>query len=188
MVKVDCPFLRELILGTFNARLDPSQRLPSDWMESRVAVLFRKGDASLPSNYRPVAILAILCKLFSKLLCGRLRGPISEGQSVDQAAYRKGFSTIDHLLTFTLLAEASNADNAELWMGLVDFEKGFDAVEHDALWKALREQRVPDGYIDLFKRLCAKQGARVSAGGKSRLFDISRGVKQGDPISSFLLL
>ncbi|CAK0838060.1 unnamed protein product [Prorocentrum cordatum] len=36
MVKVDCPFLRELILGTFNAILNTGQRLPSDWMESRI--------------------------------------------------------------------------------------------------------------------------------------------------------
>eukprot|EP00959_Pyramimonas_sp_CCMP1952_P031304 656300-Pyramimonas_sp.AAC.1 len=55
MVKVDCPLLRKHTLDPVNAILDPSQRLPPDWIESRIAVLSKIGDASLPSNYRPVA-------------------------------------------------------------------------------------------------------------------------------------
>eukprot|EP00959_Pyramimonas_sp_CCMP1952_P383620 8039344-Pyramimonas_sp.AAC.1 len=71
---------------------------------------------------------------------------------------------------------------------MIDFEKAFDTVEHDTLWAALADQGVPSAYIDLLKRLYARQTATVIAGERSRPFDILRGVKQGDPISSFLFV
>eukprot|EP00959_Pyramimonas_sp_CCMP1952_P076446 1597398-Pyramimonas_sp.AAC.1 len=122
------------------------------------------------------------------MLCERLRPTITREQSTDQAAYRKGYGTIDHMLTTTLLVEACNEFNTPLWICLVDFEKAFDTVEHESLWEALAEQNVGHEYINLLKRLYAKQSACVTAGTKSRMFDIYRGVKQGDPISSFLFV
>ena len=74
------------------------------------------------------------------MLCVRLQPYIMEHQSVDQAAYRKGFSSDDHLFTVCQLIERSNEFNFEIWLGLVDYEKAFDTVEHEPLWKMLREQ------------------------------------------------
>ena len=148
----------------------------------------KKGDPKLPANYRPIAILPILYKLFSRMLCVRLNDAMISRQSVDQAAYRKGFSTEDHLLCTTLLVEQCNEWNIETWLGLVDFEKAFDTVEHDPLWDALTELGVNQSYINILKMLYGHQEAEVAVGTKSRLFTLERGVKQGDPISSFLFI
>eukprot|EP00959_Pyramimonas_sp_CCMP1952_P308046 6447040-Pyramimonas_sp.AAC.1 len=72
------------------------------------------------------------------MLYNRLQPTIIAEQSVDQAAYRRGYSTTDHLLSVTLLVEGCAEWNEDLWLGLVDFEKAFDAVEHPALWDVLR--------------------------------------------------
>jgi len=109
-------------------------------------------------------------------------------QSVDQAAYRKGFNTEDHLISLTLLLEGCAEWNVNLWLGLLDFEKAFDTVEHKPLWKALEELKVPEEYIDLLKTLYSCQSSTVLAGKESRPFELERGVKQGDPISSLLFL
>ena len=109
-------------------------------------------------------------------------------QSVDQAAYRKGFSTDDHLLTVSTLIEKSYEFNHPLWIALVDFEKAFDTVDHPTLWKVLQEQGVPNHYIALLQSLYQGQIAYVKADVKSRSFSISRGVKQGDPISALLFI
>ena len=82
-----------------------------------------------------------------------MRDQIIQEQSVDQAAYRKSFSTEDHLLSTTLLMEQCSEWNVEVWLGLGDFEKAFDTVEHDLLWRALAEQAVATPYIDLLKKL-----------------------------------
>jgi hypothetical protein len=188
MISVDCPVLHDLILEVFNDVLRPGGEPPAEWRSSRLVVLFKKGDPTLTSNYRPIAILPILYKLFSRMLCGRLKLAITSQQSVDQAAYRQGFSTEDHLLALTLLIEAAAEWNMPLVLGLVDFEKAFDTVEHDSLWRALAEIGIKAEYIDLLKMLYGRQQSTVLAGTESRSFILERGVKQGDPISSLLFL
>eukprot|EP00959_Pyramimonas_sp_CCMP1952_P032904 690061-Pyramimonas_sp.AAC.1 len=59
----------------------------------------------------------------------------------------------------TLIAEACNEFNVNLWIGMINFEKAFDTIEHDTLWAALADQGVPSAYIDLMKRLYAGQTA-----------------------------
>ena len=139
MIKVDCPVLHAIILDVFNDILQPGHQTPPEWRLSRLVVIFKKGDPAMPANYRPIAILPILYKVFSRMLCARLKCTIIGQQSVDQAAYRQGFSTEDHLLCVTLLLERSSEWNAPVWLGLVDFEKAFDTVEHSTLWCALCE-------------------------------------------------
>ena len=131
------------------------------------------------------------CQSFTSCLAGcsgRIKKSIISQQSVDQAAYREGFSTEDYLITLTLLLESCAEWNSALFLGLVDFEKAFDTVEHDALFSALVELGVQPEYVDLLKVLYSKQESTVLAGTESRAFKLQRGVKQGDPVSSLLFL
>ena len=75
-----------------------------------------------------------------------------------------------------------------MWLGLVDFEKAFDTVEHNTLRKALLEQGVEASYVQLIMKLYASQTAIACAGCESREFLLQRGVKQGDPMSGLLFL
>ena len=176
------------MLEVFNDVFSFNAALPGAWRRTKLVVIFKKGDPKLPANYRPIAILPIMYKLFSRMLCERLMPHIMQHQSVDQAAYRKGYSTEDHLLTVSLLVEKSNEYNFPLWFALVDFEKAFDSVEHKALLDVLRKQDVPKHYVDLIGCMYEKQAGFVQAGAKSREFSIGRGVKQGDPISALLFV
>ena len=151
-------------------------------------MLFKKVDPTLPKNYRPIAILPVLYKLFSRMLCNRVQGTVVDYQSPDQAAYRPGFSTVDHLLSLTLLVESAKEWQQDLWLGLVDFEKAFDKVDHSALWKVLSDAGVDAAYIQLLRKLYQGQTASVKAGVESRSFSLHKGVKQGDPISGLLFL
>jgi hypothetical protein len=188
MLKDGPDILLLAILDVFNDVLALREEPPRIWKQTRLTVIFKKGDPQMPGNYRPIAVIPILYKLFSRMLCNRLTKYIMEHQSVDQAAYRKGFSTADHLLTVSLLIEKSGEFNYPLWLALVDFEKAFDTVEHSPLWKVLEQQGVPSHYIKLLELLYTDQQAYVQAGVKSRMFSIERGVKQGDPISALLFI
>ena len=89
-------------------------------------------DVDIGSDHRPVqvkftiAITPILYKLFSRVFCARIQTTLMPQQSPDQAAYRAGYSTEDHLLTVTLITELCSEWRSELWLGLIDFEKAFD--------------------------------------------------------------
>ena len=188
MLKDGSTDLISVVRGVFNDILLLRKDLPEEWRKTKLVVIFKKGDPTMAANYRPIAILPILYKLFSRVLCSRLQEYLMPHQSVDQAAYRKGFSAADHLLTVAQLIERSNEFNFPVWLALVDFEKAFDTVEHGPLWEVLKSQGVPVHYIVLLKRLYRDQTASVQAGTRSRTFSISRGVKQGDPISALLFI
>ena len=188
MLKEASEPLLNAILDVFNDVFYFRSEVPAAWRKTKLVVIFKKGDPKLASNYRPIAILPVLYKLFSRMLCDRMVPFVMRQQSTDQAAYRKGYSTEDHLLAVSLLVEKSKEYNVPVWCALVDFEKAFDSVEHDALLEVLGRQNVPAHYVDLVARLYEKQTAYVQCSCVSREFVISRGVKQGDPISALLFI
>ena len=83
----------------------------------------------------------------------------------------------------TLLWEGASEWQSPLWLVAVDFKKAFDTIGHDAIWEALQELGLPEGYIIVLKRLYKGQTGQVVADADSRTFAIKRGTKQGDPIS-----
>ena len=107
-------------------------------------------------------------------------------QSYDQAGFRSDFSCDDHLFAVTLLAEKCNEFNLPVWIATLDFKKAFDSISHASIWEALIEQKVPATYADLLSRLYEGQRARVKGSRVSRELEISKGTKQGDPVSPIL--
>ena len=120
-------------------------------------VLFKKGDPKLPGNYRPITLLPILYKLFSRILYTRVSKDLDASQCVDQAGFRSGFSCDDHLLAISLLIEAHSEHKLPLWFCAIDFEKAFDSVEHNYLWQSLVEQGVHIQYVRLLASLYQNQ-------------------------------
>ncbi|KAK6012782.1 hypothetical protein OSTOST_22041, partial [Ostertagia ostertagi] len=56
-------------------------------------------------NYRPIALLSQLYKLFTKIILNRLERQLDDYQPVEQAGFRKGFCCMDHIHTVTQLIE-----------------------------------------------------------------------------------
>ena len=70
----------------------------------------------------------------------------------------------------------------------IDYAKGFDYVDHNKLWKILKEMGIPDHLICLLRNLCAGQEATVRTGhGTTDWFQIGKGVRQGCILSPCLL-
>ena len=166
--------------------LQQHQTPPQQWKQATVTVIHKSGDPKLPSNYRPISIIPLLYKLFSKILYNRLEPILDAHQTPDQAGSRHDYSTEGHLYTMTLLHEKSYEWQLDLWIATIDFKKAFDTVDHNQLWQALSHQNVPEPYINLLKSLYSNQVATVKTDRVSKNFNIERGVKQGDPLSSLL--
>ena len=150
---------------------------------TRLIVLFKKGDQSMPEHYRPIAILPILYKLFSRVLCERVKGMLNGAQTCDQAGFRSGYSCDDHLFAITMMIEISLEWNQPLWVAAIDFKKAFDTVEHGGLWYSLIEQGVPLNYVDVLMRLYNGQRGQVRTDRDSKEFDVQRGTKQGEAVA-----
>ena len=124
----DCSDFASLLTGEWE--------VPSKWKTPYVTVFFKKGDPKLPGNYRPITLLPILYKLFSRELPARVFPFFESAQCVDQAGFRSAFSCEDHLLSIVLLMEGSDEYTLSLWVCAIDFQKAFDTVDHSFLWQA----------------------------------------------------
>ena len=74
-----------------------------------------------------------------------------------------------------------------MYFCFIDYAKAFDCVDHDKLWKILREMGIPDHLTCLLRNLCAGQEARVrTSHGTTNWFKTGKGVHQGYILSTYL--
>ena len=74
-----------------------------------------------------------------------------------------------------------------IYMCFIDYAKAFDCVDHNQLWKILKEMGIPDHLIFLLRNLYAGQEATVRSGhGTTNWFQIGKGVRQGCILSPCL--
>ncbi|CAE8585202.1 unnamed protein product [Polarella glacialis] len=141
-------------------------------------MLPKPGDATQPSNWRPIAILKITYKLFSRLLYQRLRDRLETHQTYDQVGFRPDCSVDDAFIVFDAVCGRALEWNLDLWFASLDLRKAFDRIRYDALFDALRGQGVDDHHLALVAALYSHQTGSIL--GSNDVFDIERGVKQGD--------
>ena len=114
----------------------------------------------------------------------RIERTLDENQPREQAGFRKGYSTTDHLQALNQIIEKSNEYNLPLCIGFIDYEKAFDTVEHFAIFEALRKTNVNETYINILQNIYNQATARIHLDELvSTEFQIHRGVRQGDPLS-----
>ncbi|CAM4690395.1 unnamed protein product [Leuciscus chuanchicus] len=153
------------------------------WKTAKTVLLFKKGDRELLSNYRPITLLSAVYKIFTKVLLNRLARQLDEQQPVEQAGFRSGFSTMDHLQVLNQLLERTREYKMLLVLAFVDYEKAFDSVEINAVLLALQQQGIGDEYVALLQELNSNCATTITLFDRPLNIKVGRGVKQGDTIS-----
>ncbi|XP_028035786.1 uncharacterized protein LOC114247123 [Bombyx mandarina] len=132
-----------VVMGDFNAKLG---RRGDDelkaWNRGVVILFFKKGDKTLLKNYRPIALLSHVYKLFSRVITKRLERRFDDFQPTEQAGFRKGYSTIDHIHTLRQIVQKTEEYNRPLCLAFVDYEKAFHSVETWAVLRSLQRCRI----------------------------------------------
>ena len=83
--KLALPYIAKSLLKIFNTSLETG-KFPDSWKAARVAPIFKDGDKSLRSNYRPISVLPVVSRLLEKLVFNQLykyldsNGLLSNGQ------------------------------------------------------------------------------------------------------------
>ena len=107
---------------------------------------------------------------------------------VVQAGFRKGKGTRDQIATIRWIMEKAREFPQNIYFCFIDYAKAFDCVDHNKLWKILKEMGIPDHLTCLLRNLYAGQEATVRTGhGITDWFQIGKGVRQGCVLSSCLL-
>ena len=163
---------------------------PETWRISDLLMFFKKGDDKIPTNYRGIAIMRILSKLFLKLIANRIIDPIDPHLRNSQNGFRKERSTQQHILLLRrLIEESENFQDATLVLSFIDFIKAFDKIKWNQLWAILRAYRVPEILITAIQSVYFGSGASVkNSHGRSDQFYFGAGVKQGCVLAPFLFI
>ncbi|KAK6730725.1 hypothetical protein RB195_007287 [Necator americanus] len=81
------------------------ERIPDQWKTSRTVLIHKKGDREDLRNYRPISLLSVLYKVFTKIILTRIARTLDEAQPQEQAGFRQGFSCLDHIQTVSRVIE-----------------------------------------------------------------------------------
>jgi hypothetical protein len=158
--------------------------------ESITILLHKKDDAHLITNYRPIALTQALCKTYASILSKRLVKFLGLNPALlddAQTGFLPSRGVSQKLLAITTAFSEANRDKTELHLQSNDFYKCFDSIEHWYLKLCLEHMKLPAQFIgtvmDTLKHLTTR--FRI-AGSLTDPISISRGVRQGDPLSAIL--
>ena len=105
-----------------------------------------------------------------------------------QGGFRKDRGTRDQIANIRWIMETAREFQKNIYFCFIDYAKAFDCVDHNKLWKILKEMRISDHLTCLLRNLYAGQEARVRTGrGTTDWFQIGKGVHQGYILSPSLL-
>ena len=104
-----------------------------------------------------------------------------------QAGFRKGRGTRDQIANIYWIIEKVREFQKNIYFCFIDYATAFDCVDHNKLWKILKQMAIPDHLICLLRNLYVGQEATVRTGPRTTdRFQIGKGVRQGCVLSPCL--
>jgi len=188
MLKHGGDLVVDYLVNLFN-RLFDSGSFPVEWSKSIIVPIHKKGDANSPDNYRGVALTSIVGKVYTHILNRRLTKWASENEKIveEQAGFRAGYSTVDHIFSLFSIVQRFLQKNTKLYVAFVDFKKAFDLVDRNTLWHVLRRAGIHGKLYFALRGIYDTVTACVRDKSKySQYFPCPRGVKQGCLLSPLL--
>ena len=126
-----CSHLTDLFNGIF-----ASGKFPESWTEGIIVPVFKKGDDTLPENYRGISLVSCLSKLFTSVINQRLCtwAETYDKLSDAQFGFRKDRSTVDAIYILQSIVQHVLNHKNRLYCAFVDLRKAFDSVYRNGLW------------------------------------------------------
>ena len=132
------------------------------------------------SNYHTVALISHTSKIMLKILQARLQQYVNSELPNVQAGFRKGRGTRGQIANIHWIIKKAKEFQKNIYFCFINYAKAFDCVDHNKLWKNLKELEISDHLTCLLRNLYAGQEATVRTGHRTTAwFQIGKGVWQG---------
>lgn len=172
----------------FNLSLSEST-FPELWKSSFLIPLFKSGNRTHASNYRGIAKLSGIPKLFESLLTNDLFHHIKLKLTPSQHGFFKGRSITSNLMELTSTISSGFADNLQTDVGYFDFSKAFDRINHLIMVKKLKMIGFDQRYVNWFYSYLSGRTQNVKfKEHTSQTIHVPSGVPQGSHLGPLLFL
>lgn len=185
------PTWEHYLLHLFNTVMD-TETIPIGWSIIEMCMLYKKGEKTDPYNYRGIALVNTVTKIFTTLIAKRLVDWAEANSLIpeEQAGFRPKRGCQDHLFTLASITNLHvGTKKSCMYVIFVDFKRAFDSVNHQLLWNKLFKLGVSGKIIRILKNFYDIARLTVRCGeGCSGLIDVTEGVLQGDSLSPLLFI
>ena len=134
-----------------------TQQRPQDWKRSVFISITKKSNAKECSNYHTVALILHVSKVMLKILQASLQQYMHRELPDVQAGFRQGRRTRDQIANIGWIIKKAREYQKNIYFCFIDYVKAFDCVDHNKLWKILKEMRIPDRPTFFLRNLYAGQ-------------------------------
>lgn len=181
--------LSPLLLSMFNNSLEQS-KLPPSLTQAHITVLLKPDKDPLDcSSYRPISLLNVDVKILSKVLASRIEHIIPDIISQDQTGFIKGRHSFINIRKLLNVVHSSASEESPEVIISLDAEKAFDRVEWKYLFAVLDKFGFGSKFTSWIHLLYHQPRAAVITNKIcSQYFSLSRGTRQGCPLSPLLFI
>jgi hypothetical protein len=179
-----------LLLHLFN-RILSCQIIPSIWRRTILKPIPKNAsiDPRIPSQYRGIALLSIVYKLFTSVINTKLVKHLENGDmlSEEQNGFRKGRSCVEHIFVLNTVIRNRLADNQSTFVAFLDAEKAFDRIDRTLLLHKLLTNGINGNVYKIIKSIYQETTCCIKINDMlTNWFETESGVLQGDTLSPTL--
>ena len=157
-----------------------TQQWPQDWKSSVFIPIPKKSNDKECSNYHTIAVISHASKVMLKILQVRLQQYMNQELPDVKLDLERAKEPEIKFLWSNISWIIEKAREFQKNFCFIDYTKAFDCVDHNKLWKILKEMRIPNHLTCLLRNLNVGQEATVRTGhGKMNRFQFGKGVRQG---------